>query len=127
MLLCIEEGHETYRDPTTGQPLDTKPAEAAWLSLWDDEYEHEFFFNEVTNVGQLWICGKASLRADRIRAVLCTYVMSMRMVWQVCLINVLLCIALCSRNAHGCSRTCATPTGVDMDAAVQLCVAQGMD
>jgi hypothetical protein len=44
-----EEGHETYRDPATGQPLDTKPAEAAWLSLWDDEYEHEFFFNEVTN------------------------------------------------------------------------------
>lgn len=35
-----EEGTETYVDPKTGQPTDVKPAEAAWLSMWDEEYEH---------------------------------------------------------------------------------------
>lgn len=48
--ICAEDGHETFRDPATGQPTDVRPAEAAWLSLWDEEYEHEYFFNELTNV-----------------------------------------------------------------------------
>lgn len=63
-MLCMttEDGHETDRDPATEQPQDVRPAEAAWLSLWDEEYEHEYFFNEITNVSSTWTILRCDLQ-----------------------------------------------------------------
>lgn len=52
-----EEGGESYIDPRTGKPTDAKPVEAAWLSLWSEAHETEYFFNEITKVGPCLCCG----------------------------------------------------------------------
>lgn len=48
LVLTDEEGRESYIDPATGKITDVRPAEAAWLSLWSETHEQEYFYNEIS-------------------------------------------------------------------------------
>ena len=45
-----EDGNEFYIDPKTKQRTDQRPEAEAWISLYDEERERNYYFNELTNV-----------------------------------------------------------------------------
>ena len=51
-MLCAraDDGNEFYVDPKTKQRTTQRPEAEAWISLYDDDRERNYYFNEVSNV-----------------------------------------------------------------------------
>ncbi len=47
---CAEDGNEYYTDPKTKQRTAQRPEAEAWISVYEDDRERSYYFNEVSNV-----------------------------------------------------------------------------
>ena len=52
---CADDGNEYYIDPKTKERTAQRPEAEAWISVYEDDRERSYYFNEVSNVRVLML------------------------------------------------------------------------